>query len=161
MDFVSDKNSILCDQQLRSWQKFQDKSHYILCQQVAVVFLGRNWACSSEICSLVLSAQETYWQCCWSCFLMEHMKENEVERGDEILNDCIKLDRIFMPFVQNIAYEMFSEMTSKKAVIFHAKSLFQISQLLNRVDLSISEQSTKLKMSHRDSNHQLQLLDSK
>ncbi|XP_032002534.1 protein FAM81A, partial [Hylobates moloch] len=35
----------------------------------------------------------------------------------------------------------------------------QISQLLNRVDLSISEQSTKLKMSHRDSNHQLQLLD--
>ncbi|ELR50475.1 Protein FAM81A, partial [Bos mutus] len=37
----------------------------------------------------------------------------------------------------------------------------QISQLLNRVDLSISEQSTKLKMSHRDSNHQLQLLDTK
>ena len=41
------------------------------------------------------------------------------------------------------------------------KFLFQISQLLNRVDLSISEQSTKLKMSHRDSNHQLQLLDTK
>ncbi|KAK2501315.1 hypothetical protein MC885_008488 [Smutsia gigantea] len=37
----------------------------------------------------------------------------------------------------------------------------QISQLLNRVDLSISEQSTKVKMSHRDSNHQLQLLDTK
>uniref|UniRef100_A0A2K5KEY8 Family with sequence similarity 81 member A n=1 Tax=Colobus angolensis palliatus TaxID=336983 RepID=A0A2K5KEY8_COLAP len=37
----------------------------------------------------------------------------------------------------------------------------QISQLLNRVDSSISEQSTKLKMSHRDSNHQLQLLDTK
>ncbi|ERE77089.1 dixin-like protein [Cricetulus griseus] len=37
----------------------------------------------------------------------------------------------------------------------------QISQLLSRVDLSISEQSTKLKMSHRDSNHQLQLLDTK
>ncbi|XP_013374477.1 PREDICTED: protein FAM81A isoform X1 [Chinchilla lanigera] len=37
----------------------------------------------------------------------------------------------------------------------------QISQLLNRVDLSMSEQSTKLKMSHRDSNHQLQLLDTK
>lgn len=32
---------------------------------------------------------------------------------------------------------------------------------MNRVDLSISEQSTKLKMSHRDSNHQLQLLDTK
>ncbi|CAH6874465.1 Fam81a [Phodopus roborovskii] len=37
----------------------------------------------------------------------------------------------------------------------------QISQLLSRVDLSISEQSTKLKMSHRDSSHQLQLLDTK
>ncbi|XP_049629644.1 protein FAM81A isoform X1 [Suncus etruscus] len=37
----------------------------------------------------------------------------------------------------------------------------QISQLLNRVDVSISEQSTKLKMSHRDSSHQLQLLDTK
>ena len=50
-----------------------------------------------------------------------------------------------------------------KGLIWHfqAKFLFQISQLLNRVDLSISEQSTKLKMSHRDSNHQLQLLDTK
>lgn len=50
-----------------------------------------------------------------------------------------------------------------KGLIWHlqAKFLFQISQLLNRVDLSISEQSTKLKMSHRDSNHQLQLLDNK
>ncbi|XP_044518317.1 protein FAM81A [Gracilinanus agilis] len=37
----------------------------------------------------------------------------------------------------------------------------QISQLLSRVDLSISEQSTKLKMTHRDSNHQLHLLDIK
>ncbi|XP_044514886.1 protein FAM81A-like [Gracilinanus agilis] len=37
----------------------------------------------------------------------------------------------------------------------------QISQLLSRVDLSISEQRTKLKMTHRDSNHQLHLLDIK
>ncbi|XP_007479719.1 protein FAM81A [Monodelphis domestica] len=37
----------------------------------------------------------------------------------------------------------------------------QISQLLSRVDLSLSEQSTKLKMTHRDSNHQLHLLDIK
>ncbi|KAB0344751.1 hypothetical protein FD754_021677 [Muntiacus muntjak] len=47
------------------------------------------------------------------------------------------------------------------AIVKQLNRDIEISQLLNRVDLSISEQSTKLKMSHRDSNHQLQLLDTK